>query len=94
MALYNLAFYRIYHLIFGQKRYFFIQLQKRQNVRDRISSYAYLLAMELDYLTTTTCEWQNHQPRLNKQICLPSMHLCNIKRYEQKYAMNFNKLLG
>ena len=55
MALYNLAFYRIY-LIFGQKRYFFIQLQKRQNVRDRISSYAYLLAMELDYLTTTTCE--------------------------------------
>ena len=56
MALYNLAFYRIYHLIFGQKRYFFIQLQKRQNVRDRISSYAYLLAMELDYLTTTTCE--------------------------------------
>ena len=56
MALYNLAFYRIYHLIFGQKRYFFIQLQKRQNVRDRISSYAYLLAMELDYLTTTTRE--------------------------------------
>ena len=56
MALYNLAFYRIYHLIFGKKRYFFIQLHKRQNVRDRISSYAYLLAMELDYLTPTACE--------------------------------------
>ena len=94
MALYNLAFYRIYHLIFGKKRYFFYPVTQKQNVRHRISSYAYLLAMELDYLTTTTCKWQKSQPFLNKQICLPSMHLCNIKRYEQKYTMNFNKLLG
>jgi len=88
MALYNLAFYRIYHLIFGKKDIFFLFHYKKQNVRDRISSYTYLLAMKLDYLTTTTCKWQNHSQPCVKQICLQSMHLCNIKRHKQKYAMN------
>ena len=94
MALYNLAFYRIYHLIFGQKRYFFYSVtkkaeRKRSYFKLRILTRYGTLLLDYNYLWMT-----KSQPRLNKQICLPSMHLRNIKRYEQKYTMNFNKLLG
>ena len=95
MALYNLAFYRIYHLIFGKKKEILFLFSYKKVERKR--SYFKLRILTrygtwlLDYNYLWMTKWQ---PCLNKQICLPSMHLFNIKRYEQKYTMNFNKLLS
>ena len=71
IALYNLAFCRIYHLIFVKNDVIFYSFAQKQNVRDCISSYACLLAMKLDYLfwlqllvndkITTLCQTKSSQ---------------------------------
>ena len=87
MALYSLAFYCIYHLIFD-KKYIFYSITQKQNVRDRILTRYETWLLHYNYL------WMTKSQPCVKQICLSSMHLCNIKRYKQKYARNFGKLLG
>ena len=61
-----------------KKRYFCFGAQK-QNVIYRILSYPYVLAMKFHYLTTTMHLGFTKSQPCAKQICPPSMHLCNIK---------------
>ena len=64
-----------------------------QNVRDRISKLRILTRYET-WLVDYNYLWitKSHYTCV-KQMCLQSMYLSNIKRYQQKYTMNFNKLL-